>query len=67
MVSKAVCLGDPVVDLLVDLDNAALKALNIVEGGCTTLDSSQLEQLLASLQTIRPPKRWVSGRLLQRM
>ena len=46
---RAVCLGDPVTDLLSVTEKKYLKALNVTEGGCSALDQDEFKAFLRSL------------------
>lgn len=57
MVVKIVCLGDPVVDILAKVESDSLRALNVIEGGCVTLSSSEFEDFLTSIKPSEPLQR----------
>lgn len=51
---RVVCLGDPVVDILGDIDRDALDNAGLAEGGCEAVDWAELKRLTVILQLEKP-------------
>ena len=54
---KAICLGDPVVDLLGITSKDCLEELGLTEGGCVALNKENFRSLITSLPRDKPLKR----------
>lgn len=61
MTLKLACLGDPVTDILVNLNQEAFNELNIAEGGCVAIEPSDFRSLLKAVTSVQLPKKSVSS------
>lgn len=64
MAVGAVFLGDPVMDLLVHVDERFLDGNRLQAGGCLALGNEQLRHLLTAAERVGLPARCAQVRLL---
>ena len=55
---RAICLGDPVIDVLGVIERKSLQALNVTEGGCLSLGQSEFTALIDHLPLHTTLKRY---------